>query len=294
MKTLLILFLSFTTLNAYSQSFELVDQVVFDHSSKDPVELKIPIDDFFIEGWDCAGQEDDTIVIGSLETFEGFNVWLLESPGLKNIDRVVMVELEWLGCCSYIESHYFLISEECTYTKLDMIKNEACDFPEDRVEYLFPSQDFGRSHSIRKALTTYSIDGKIIESHTKDIINWIAIPASKKAEYNFDDLSLVTGTLELKNYLGPPGFGEDPEKDKKYQCWVLYLDQPISVYENDPNEGINRTVENIDLIQLNKQKLNLNAYEGIRLSLRGVFYSPHTGYHQEELLMDVEKVIVIE
>jgi len=283
--TFLFLFLVSVSFNVDSQSFDLVDRYIFDHTSKDPLELEFPVTDFFVADWNCGNLQDDQIVIESLETFEGYNVWQLENPELDGIDRVIMVELEWIGCCSYIESHYFLITDTCSFVKLDVIENESCDFPEDRWEYVFPSQELGLDDGISKVLTSFNIDGEVVESTMIEFKRW--------TDYNYDSSFVIEGVLMLNDYYGPPGWGEDLDGEI-FQSWVLNINGPITVIESDPSESINFSVEGVEVVQLNKRHLNLKPYEGARVSLKGVFYSPHTGYHQELLLMDVEEIVMKE
>jgi len=38
----------------------------------------------------------------------------------------------------------------------------------------------------------------------------------------------VTGELKKEFFYGPPGWGEDPEHDKKLTYWILTLDKPFT------------------------------------------------------------------
>lgn len=282
--TVLFAFLALC-MTCISQSFELVERIHIDNVDFELTELKFPITDMLIVDSDCGDLEDDTIIIKGFETLESYSVWELRNPGLKGVDKVIMIEFEWVGCCSYIESHYFLSTDTCSFIKLDVIENEACDYNEDKLVYVFPAMAFGEPGSIKKLLTSYNLEHVISDTSDVEYVSSVG-----KYDYNYDSSYVLTGTLKLESYYGPPGYGADPDFDDEFQSWVLYLDKPISVYEFDPKESINYTVEDVNVVQINKRKVHLKPFEGQKVKLKGIFYSPHTGYHQEPLLMDLEEI----
>jgi hypothetical protein len=114
-----------------------------------------------------------------LETYDGSKIFALEKTGLENIKSIVKVEFEYLACCSSIENHYFIITENDEWIKLPVINYVACDGPEPYEEYRFPAQQFGQEKTIIKTTSypnqNFDIDSvNVIEKliwNGKEIIN---------------------------------------------------------------------------------------------------------------------------
>ena len=89
--------------------------------------------------------------------------------------------------------------------------------------------------------------------------------------------STVYGKLTTETYYGPPGFGEDPDNDKKMNQYILYLeDEPLG------------EMAKIQLIYSDSETMaNLkNKY----VKVVGSFFSAHTGYHNTPILLDVRSI----
>jgi hypothetical protein len=101
----------------------------------------------------------------------------------------------------------------------------------------------------------------------------------------------LKGTLRIKQYYGPPNFGENPETDAKEELPVLDLISPVNVRANpNPMAEFDRTsVEELLEIQLilkkpHKQFINKTVY------VTGTLFHAFTGHHHTDVLMDVRSI----
>ena len=75
---------------------------------------------------------------------------------------------------------------------------------------------------------------------------------SKENTYTFDRQFKVIGYISTEMYYGPPGYGEDPEYDKKLYAHILRLDKSIKVVA-DSSDELNYTTM--------AQEIQLSSYE---------------------------------
>jgi len=89
--------------------------------------------------------------------------------------------------------------------------------------------------------------------------------------------STVYGKLTTEKFYGPPGYGEDPENDKKMDLYILYLeDEPLG------------EMAKIQLIYSDAETMaNL---KNKHVKVVGSFFSAHTGYHNTPILLDVRSI----
>lgn len=119
-----------------------------------------------------------------------------------------------------------------------------------------------------------------------------------QARYFYEpDTSVITGKLRVEMFYGPPGYGENPEEDMKEETYLLWLDQPVKVFSNSPEqeeEGFNTTKQEVDKIQLmSTHDIQFKSYEGKTIQVRGSFFGAHTGHHHAEVLMDVNQLVEV-
>ncbi len=101
-------------------------------------------------------------------------------------------------------------------------------------------------------------------------------------------ISTLAGKLEMENFWGPPGYGEDTLTDMKENCAILILDAPIDLLADTSSE-FNQAVDSIGIIQLASAK-NLNGYVGKRVTLKGKLFGAQTGHHHTPVLLDVTTI----
>ena len=110
--------------------------------------------------------------IQDLETYEGVNIYSLKKPDLENISEIIMVEFEFVACCSSIDCHYFLLTYQGEWIKLPLVGYVACDGPEPFEEYRFPNQKFGLYNSIIKTTSFPNHEYKVDSVTVKETLSW--------------------------------------------------------------------------------------------------------------------------
>ncbi len=118
-----------------------------------------------------------------------------------------------------------------------------------------------------------------------------ASPAySNQPDYPYEPAEVkISGKITTEIFFGPPGFGENPETDKKEEQYLLVLDKPINVITKDDSNESKYKISKIQLLY-NKDAVDMAKYSGSTVLLTGTFFSAHTGHHHTEILMDVTKV----
>lgn len=105
----------------------------------------------------------------------------------------------------------------------------------------------------------------------------------------------VTGTIYEKPYYGPPGYGENPEEDKKLTALILRLDTPIN-FNDDTTQG--ELIKNIDEMHMVTYfDDSIEHLVNKRVKVKGSTFGSHTGYHQTKVLIDIngkDDIILLE
>ena len=118
---------------------------------------------------------------------------------------------------------------------------------------------------------------------------------TNQLKYQYDSVSVITGTIGTESFYGPPGFGEHPKTDSKEEVYVLTVEKPITVISKETDENAtNTTKENVSRIQLIMPDNNdASGYKNKTVRLTGTFFGPQTGHHHTDVLLDVQKVEVL-
>ena len=90
-------------------------------------------------------------------------------------------------------------------------------------------------------------------------------------------ISSIFGKLIIETFYGPPGFGEDPMHDKKINCYILII-------EDEPNG------DNYKMQIYSNDSLNLDAFLGKYILVKGELFSSHTGYHNTPILINAIEI----
>ncbi len=115
--------------------------------------------------------------------------------------------------------------------------------------------------------------------------------------YRFEpELSVISGTIVIKQFYGAPNYGETPEKDEKEQVYILQTDYPVSVFDKDdsgdPEMG-NHTTTNISEIQVYSVDKNIDLKNQLnkKTKLEGEFQTALSGHHHTKVLLEVKKIL---
>lgn len=115
--------------------------------------------------------------------------------------------------------------------------------------------------------------------------------AVNQENYHFEPTeSVISGTIKIETFFGPPGFGENPETDRRDNSYILNLDNPINVISKDKDDDFNRTTYNVSKIHLTASDAKLTNYKNKFVRLTGTFFSADNGNHHTDVLMFVTKI----
>jgi hypothetical protein len=102
---------------------------------------------------------------------------------------------------------------------------------------------------------------------------------------NQDSYNLTTyGNIVIKQFYGPPNFGETPAIDRVENCYILRLHRPITLRKG----GYSETVQEIQLILYNPGSQNFNINQSYYVAGKAFFWE--TGHHHTPIMIDVERV----
>jgi len=122
----------------------------------------------------------------------------------------------------------------------------------------------------------------------------VGTPAvANQASYFYEPVvSLISGTLTVERFYGPPGFGEDTLHDSREDSYVLLLEAPIDVKpEAQASDDFNVPKEGVFKIQLTSaQGISFREYKDKEVELRGTLFGAHTGHHHTDVLMEVQEI----
>lgn len=101
----------------------------------------------------------------------------------------------------------------------------------------------------------------------------------------------LTGTLTSEEKLGPPGYGETPDVDRKMTIFVLRLDAPIDTC-GQPGGVINfDSLKNVTEVQVYcAEDLDCRQYLARKLTVAGTLEQAILGAHFKPVVARVSKV----
>jgi len=115
------------------------------------------------------------------------------------------------------------------------------------------------------------------------------VKENHKTVYAFNGKYTISGRITKVPYYGPPGYGDDPAHDQKLTAYILKLETPVTVVSDGSRNTLNETTtaSEVQLVIHNLAALKKLMKEHRKITVRGEFFSAHTGYHIRDLLMDV-------
>jgi hypothetical protein len=98
---------------------------------------------------------------------------------------------------------------------------------------------------------------------------------------------ILQGKILLKEYFGPPNYGEDPFSDSIEKYFFIILDIPIIINLN----GVEKSVTEIQLLyDINEHHIvNESSYK-----IKGKLFKAYTGHHHSDILILVSEIEVSE
>lgn len=131
-----------------------------------------------------------------------------------------------------------------------------------------------------------SITGRLDQKTKRKLgISW-----AKSLTFSFEGIHKIEGFITTVRYYGPPNWGDTPEEDTLLTAYILQLQNPISVVNNDKNsDNETTTTTEVQLVAYDFLKQITKASKRHKkVRIKGEFFSSHTGYHIRKILMDVK------
>ncbi len=126
------------------------------------------------------------------------------------------------------------------------------------------------------------------------VIDAPEIEPAPQVDFEFSpSLSVVEGTLHQVTFFGAPGFGIDPEHDEQETCFILTLNQPITVHDFDGGRTKTETqppMEAVVDIQLVPGRLDVEKYKGLKMRMTGKFLRASTAHHFTDVIMELQEM----
>ena len=94
----------------------------------------------------------------------------------------------------------------------------------------------------------------------------------------------LSGTLTTEMFYGPPGYGENPETDKKEYPYILVLDEPLKAGAIE--------LSKIQVVGITKEKHQIvhNAIDH-PIKIGGTLFSWLTGHHHTRVLIEMDQLM---
>lgn len=107
-------------------------------------------------------------------------------------------------------------------------------------------------------------------------------------------LTQLYGTLSEKEFFEEPGYGQNPEKDKKVKVFILKTELPIQVYpiEYQDKETGDRVTKGLFEFQVftTSKTIELKNYIGKKILLEGMLQQGASGHHHTPILIEVKNI----
>ena len=115
--------------------------------------------------------------------------------------------------------------------------------------------------------------------------------------YEPETVSLA-GKLSLETFPGPPNYDNIKTGDQPETCWILNLDEPVTVIPkpekkdeiNEPETGVRWLQLVMDYKKVVPKKLGFNINKKVKVT--GTLYHALTGHHHTTVLLRVDKAVV--
>jgi len=104
---------------------------------------------------------------------------------------------------------------------------------------------------------------------------------------------VLSGTVVLRTFFGPPNYGENPETDEKEVQALLKLDHPLCTVESvEREEQAERNQRQVTLVPLGG--FSLKPYAGKHVSVKGSLFHADNGHHRTPVLIAIRQQPVLD
>jgi len=114
------------------------------------------------------------------------------------------------------------------------------------------------------------------------------IPAKPLCEAYDVEGVVLSGTVVLRTFFGPPNYGENPETDSKEVQALLKLDHPLCAVESvEREEQAERNQRQVTLVPLGG--FSLKPYAGKHVFVKGSLFHADNGHHRTPVLIAIRQ-----
>lgn len=107
------------------------------------------------------------------------------------------------------------------------------------------------------------------------------------AAYDVDGV-VLSGTVVLRTFFGPPNYGESPETDARETQALLRLDRPLCTVESEEREeSAERNQRLVTLVPIGG--LALKPYAGKHVAVKGSLFHADNGHHRTPVLIAIRQ-----
>lgn len=123
----------------------------------------------------------------------------------------------------------------------------------------------------------------------------VFIPTPERCVPVWPALVRLAGVLEEGYRLGPPGYGETPDRDQRLTIYLLRLVPPIDICASATTDDPHHAVAGIELLQLTGRvdPEDLKQHIGEQLNVYGWLYHRVRGTDFTEVLLRVDSIPAI-
>jgi hypothetical protein len=99
----------------------------------------------------------------------------------------------------------------------------------------------------------------------------------------------LAGVVELHEFYGPPGYGENPASDARERQALLKLDTPICVEPgSDDQDEAERNQARVTLVPP-ASNVALSGYQGRHVTVKGKLFHAISGHHHTPVLIQLQQ-----
>ncbi len=193
MKKLIIILISVFTFQFVKAQEFVIEKLKYDIVQTEGTKQKEYTANFDVITADGEANKVGTFHVSDLGVLDDVIVRVLTNPNLENIKEVIRVDVNYSACCSYNDAFYFLVTNDNEFISLPHIENVFCEETVSEVQYIFPTQKFGKENLILKTEITY-------DAQIENITNTEVLQSLVWNDDDFDNNESITSISTGKNY----------------------------------------------------------------------------------------------
>lgn len=212
-----------------------------------------------------TSQDKNTCIDNKLSLFKKYPDFYQQLYGDVQVDNISVTEVK------------------CSFVKRVTVNQVSTDYP----SYLI----FKKLGDDWKIIT----EGDLVTDKNLAKKEQTKTTTPNQKEYFYEPtISVISGTLKIESFYGPPGYGENPQTDSREDSYILNLENSINVISKtkEVEEGdFNISKYNISKIQLTSSSgVKFTNYKNKNVRLTGSFFGASTGHHHTDVLLNINKI----